>query len=86
MGGFYAYSSFNCFECIMNTVIWQIIVLQKKKKKRREEEEGKNNNKLYTKIDTKLHEILFLKNKNNWVGNFPRVNHVLYIVRCIKVK
>lgn len=37
----------------------------KEKKKRREEEEGKNNNKLYTKIDTKLHEILFLKNKNN---------------------
>lgn len=85
MGGFYAYSSFNCFECIMNTVIWQIIILQRKKKKeRKEEEEGKKNNKLYTKLIQSCNKYYF--DQNNSVGNFPRVNHVLYIVRCIKVK
>lgn len=51
MGGFYAYSSFNCFECIMNTVIWQIIVLQKKKKKKREKKKTIIHNNIIIRSD-----------------------------------
>lgn len=62
MGGFYAYNSFNCFECIMKYCDLTNYYFYKKKKKEGEEE-GKNNNKLYTKLIHKVaRNIIFDKN------------------------